>query len=217
MDAKSKPARILKILFLLLIGLIIVRALQLFIAFRSPTSAYLVLGGTPIRELFAAELIKKHPDIKTLISGGSEDPCIWLMFDKLNSPKANVWMESCSHNTFENFYYSAPILEKLGASKILLITDESQYERALPMARIILGAHGIWVDLLLVPNCGGEKSKYPLAVDIAVALTWACASQFFRPSCSHVTHLPEVNMKYWYEKGFYCAPQATVGHYQVLQ
>ncbi len=217
MDWKSKRVAYVKILLLILVGLIIVRALQLFIAFRSPPSAYFVLGGTPIREIFAAEQARTHPDIKLLISGGSEDPCIWLIFDKLNCAKDNVWMEHCSHNTFENFYYSMPILEKWGVRRLLLITDQSQDERAMPMARIILGSHGIWADLLRVPNCGGEKSKYPLALDVAVAAGWALISQFYQPQCSHISHLPDVNMKYWYRKGFYCAPQAQVGHYQVLQ
>jgi uncharacterized SAM-binding protein YcdF (DUF218 family) len=189
----------------------------LFFAYQKPYDAYLVLGGTPNREIFAANLAKEHPDIKVLISGGSQDPCIWLIFDKLKVAKDKVWMEDCSHNTFQNFYYSTPILEKWGVQKVLLITDPPQDKRALPMARIILGSHGIWVDLQIVPNSGGEQSKYPLAVDVAVSLAWAFASQFYQPQCMHVSHLPEVDMKYWLERGFYCAPQAKVGHYQVLQ
>jgi hypothetical protein len=37
-----------------------------------------------------------HPDVKIVISGGSEDPCLWLIFDKWKAPKANVWTEHCS-------------------------------------------------------------------------------------------------------------------------
>src|SRR5262249_21265234 len=129
-------------------------------------------------------------------------------------PKQNVWMEDCSHNTFENFYYSTPILSRWHTTKVLLITDEPQASRALPMAKIILGAKGMWVDLCLVPNSGGEKSRYPLSLDLTVAAGWALVSQVFEPTCSSVTYLPTVDMKYWYKKGFYCAPQAEVDNYR---
>ncbi len=198
--------------FICLGALLLVRASQLLIACMSPVDTYLVLGGTPHREIFVAQLVKQHPGIKVLISGGSEDPCIWLMFDKEKTPKDNVWMESCSKNTFENFYYSAPILNRLGARKVLLITDISQSGRALPMAQIMLGAKGMCVELQLVPNSSGEISRHPLALDLALSVGWAIVSEVWEPHCAHVTYLPTVDMAYWNKKGFYCAPQAEVGH-----
>jgi hypothetical protein len=194
--------------------LILFRAAELTIARYQPITAYLVLGGTPNREIFAAKLIKEHPDVKVLISSGSADPCVWLIFDKLNAAKDKVWMEHCARNTFENFYYSAPILKKWGVQKVLLITDKPQNERAFPMGKIILGAQGIWVDLILVPNSGGQASVYPLSFDLLVSTLWAIASQVWQPHCSQVTYLPTVDMNYWYQKGFYCAPQAEVGHFR---
>jgi hypothetical protein len=194
--------------------LVLTRLCQLVIAYYSPTSAYLVLGGTPNRERYAAQLVKAHPDIKVLISGGSENPCIWLIFDKEKTPKDNVWMERCSHNTFDNFYYSAPILSKWGVRKVLLITDPPQSDRVLPMAKIMLGAKGMWVDLCIVPNSGGQDSRYPMWVDIACSAAWAIVSQVIEPKCSSFTYLPTVDMEYWYKKGFYCAPQAEVDNYR---
>jgi len=211
---RQKSRRLLFVPLVCIAGLIVFRAAELIIARYQPITAYLVLGGTPNREIFAAKLIKEHPDVKVLISGGSADPCIWLIFDKLNATKDKVWMEHCSRNTFENFYYSTPILKSWGVRKVLLITDKPQDQRAFPMARIILGAQGIWVDLILVPNSGGQASRYPLSFDVLASIIWAIASQLWQPQCPGVTYLPTVDMKYWYQKGFYCAPQAEVGHFR---
>jgi hypothetical protein len=214
MSAPKSYRRYLLAVPILTAGLVLIRICQILIAFNSPVSAYLVLGGTPNREIYAAKLAKIHPDIKVLVSGGSENPCIWLIFDKEKTSKENVWMERCSQNTFENFYYSTPILSHWHVGKVLLITDLPQANRALPMAKIILGAKGMWVDLCLTPNSGGEQSRIPLAVDIAISSAWAIVSQVFEPPCASLTHLPDVDMKYWYQHGFYCAPQAQVDDYR---
>jgi uncharacterized SAM-binding protein YcdF (DUF218 family) len=211
---RGKVERSLLALGLCIFGLVIFRALQLIIAYNSPVEAFLVLGGTPNREIFVAKLAKQTPPVKVLISGGSESPCIWLIFEKHTAPKDNVWMERCSHNTFENFYYSTPILESWGVHKVLLITDKPQDERALPMAKLILGAHGMWVNLMLVPNSGGQASRYPVAINYLAGAAWGIASQLWQPHCKNLIHLPDVNMSEWYQKGFYCAPQAEVGHFR---
>ena len=70
----------------------------------------------------------------------------------------------------------------------------------------------MWVELMLVPNSGGERAKYPVHLEVLLSVAWACASQIFEPTCDHVTHLSEVDMDYWNKHGFYCAPQAKVGH-----
>lgn len=209
---KSRSGMRLVILSVLMILAILMLpgAITLAGAERQAPDTLLVLGGTANRERYAALLIKEHPERRVLIAGGSEDPCIWLIFDKAGAPKSNVWMEHCSRNTFENFIYAAPILRQWHTHKVLLITDLPHAYRALPVGRIILGAKGIWVDLVLVPNSGGESWRRPLWLDIIFGCLWAVASQVVQPCCSNVTHLSDIDMKYWYRTGFYCPPQAQV-------
>ena len=213
MQQSHRRIRLLKIfqvLLVIILGLVFFRALTLLFAYAEPADTLLVLGGTPFRERYAAELVKQNPRLKVLISGGSADPCIWLMFKKAGAPMQNVWMEHRANNTLENFVYSTPILVHWGVKKVLLVTDQSQDSRALPMSGIILGAHGIATELALVPGSGGEKSHYPLWSLLAASLAWALVSEVWEVPGQNVTHLAEVDMKYWYHTGFYCAQQAEV-------
>ena len=197
----------------LCLSLAAIQVCRLLMARGKPVDAMLVLGGTPNRERYAAELAKQHPDWKILISGGSEDPCIWLMFDKARAPKDNVWMERCSKNTLENLMYSTPILRSWHVHHVLLISDLPQAQRSFPMTRVCLGAHGMWCNRILVPGSGGEPLRRPPWMDIALSVLWAMAGQIFFPTCSHFTHLPAVDMHYWYQRGFYCPEQAQLKGY----
>lgn len=205
--------RIVAATTLLLAGWLLFRIVQLSMASSHPVDAVLVLGGSPIRERWAAKLTRDNPSRRVLISSGSEDPCIWLIFDKARAPKTNVWMEHCSHNTFENLAFAAPILKSWGVHKVLLLTDMPQTTKALPMAKMILGASGIAVQLQNVPNSAGLPLHHPVWLDITAAMLWVPASQFISPHCQQLTRLSEVNMQYWYQKGFHCQQQAEVDDY----
>jgi hypothetical protein len=79
------------------------------------------------------------------------------------------------------------------------------------MAQVMLGAKGMWVELQLVPNTGGQRSIFPLAWQVVASFVWAVVSQIYEPHCANVRQLSEVDMNYWFKQGFYCAPQAEVG------
>jgi len=54
---------------------------------QKPVEAILVLGGSIRREIYVANLAQQYPDIPILISQGSEDPCILLLFERAKAPK----------------------------------------------------------------------------------------------------------------------------------
>ena len=110
--------------------------------------------------------------------------------------------------------YSTPILERWGVRRVSLVSDEPQASRALPMGQVILGSHGILADLTMVPNSGGEQSHFSLWQLVSASVAWALTSQVYNPSPGTVTHLPEVDMTYWYKVGFYCAQQAEVDDFR---
>ena len=195
---------------LLLIVWLIVTTITLVFASFQPVDAFFVLGGSIRREIYMAQVSKKNPDIPIVISGGSLDPCIWLIFHRENNTSARLWLESCAKSTFDNFYYGVPIFQKWQVHKVKLITSGSHVFRARLMAQIIFGSHGIWVEWETVPEVGipgNQESWYKTILDVMRISLWAVISQFIQPQCLHITKLADVDMDFWQIQGFKC-------HYQ---
>jgi len=186
----------------------------LFITLKSASSgavdAILVLGGSIEREIYAAELVKQSPQIPILISKGSIDPCVWLVFRRQAAPMSNVWLEKCADSTFDNFYYSLPTLSSWGVHKVKLITSESHLPRAKWMAQILLGSHGIWVEPDIVREVGipgNHESRFKTSIDVTRSLLWVPFSAFVHPQCSQITNLARVRIYNWQYGGFHCERQ----------
>ncbi|NEQ51978.1 MAG: YdcF family protein, partial [Leptolyngbya sp. SIO3F4] len=62
-----------------------------------PTDAYLVLGGSIRREMYMAQLASERSQ-PILISAGSADPCIRLLFEQAEAPLEQVWLEHCAES-----------------------------------------------------------------------------------------------------------------------
>lgn len=192
----------------LLINLITLRS-----AATASIDAYLVLGGSIQREIHAAELAKQHPEIPILISTGSKDPCIWLIFQQANAAMDQVWIEDCAQSTFGNFYFATPILQQWNVHKVGLITSGSHLPRAKWLAQILLGAHGIWVEPDIVTEQGvpgNQESWTKTALDVGRSLAWAIASQFYQPKCPGVRSLSSVDINHWRQEGFRCEHQGNL-------
>lgn len=191
-------------------------AIVLHAASQKPLDAILVLGGSITREIYAAELAKQDPQIPILISGGSKDPCIWLIFQRANSPMQNVWLEKCAKTTFRNFYFSLPILKHWQVNNVKLITSPTHFPRAKWMAQIILGSHGIWIEPDLVKERGipGNRESFIITTwGLIRSFSWAVVSQFYSPQCAELTRLSGVNIQVWQSQGFtvrQCERQANL-------
>ncbi|MBH8565832.1 YdcF family protein [Nostoc sp. CENA67] len=188
--------------------------IALVFASSKPVDGFVVLGGSIRREIYAAQQAKQYPQTPILISQGSKDPCIWLIFQREAAELQNVWLEKCANSTFDNFYYGIPILRRWGVYKIKLITSPTHLPRAKWMAQILLGAHGIWVEPDIVEESGipaNRESWGKTVLDITRSLLWAVVSQIIQPQCSNVTKLAQVDMQAWQHQGFKCEHQGGVG------
>jgi uncharacterized SAM-binding protein YcdF (DUF218 family) len=196
----------------LLLGLVLFRVVQFFQASSiAEPQAYLVLGGAPQREVFVTTLKKQYPDRYVLISGGSADPCLYLMFQKHDCPMDKVWTEHCSKDTFGNFFYSLPILESWGIRKVAVVTDYPQLKRAMPLAHILFASHGMSVELKQSPIRMGDERGTLETIGLAVmGCGWGIASQFFQPHCSELVKLSDVDMNYWNNAGYECQQQTGI-------
>ncbi|MGC9528045.1 MAG: YdcF family protein [Limnospira sp.] len=182
-------------------------------ASNQPVDAFLVLGGSIRREIYVSHLAKQSPEIPILISTGSDDPCVVELFDRIDAPLDRVWLEKCADSTFGNFFFGQPILSRWGVRHVRMFTSESHLPRAAWMARIVLGSHGIWVDLELVEESGvpgNRESALKTTLDVTRATLWAFLSQIFQPSCDNVVRLPDVDLATWCEDGFSCEYQGGV-------
>ncbi|MEB3281538.1 MAG: YdcF family protein [Lyngbya sp.] len=209
-----------KVLLMILGILLIVTSLRLIpqlialpSAAQKPVDTFFVLGGSIKREIFVSELAVQFPNTRILISTGSDDPCTLRLFQRNNAPIEQVWLEKCANSTFSNFVFSQPLLSRWNARHIQLITSKSHLPRALWMAQIILGSHGIWVEPKLVPETGvpgNRESVIKTTLDVTRALIWAFISQIVQPNCSNVVQLSNINLKQWCEDGFSCEYQAKI-------
>lgn len=182
-------------------------------ASSKPVDAFFVLGGSIKREMYVAELAQKYPQIPILISSGSKDPCIWLIFQRQVAPMENVWLEKCANSTFDNFYYGIPILRRWGVRKVKLITSETHLPRAKWMAQIILGAHRMWVEPDIIKEKGVPGNReywWKTGLDVTRSIFWAGFSQFIQPRCSNVMQLSKVNLQQWQNRGFKCERQGNL-------
>jgi len=188
-------------------------AIQLWNAASQPVDAYFVLGGSIRREIYVAQLLTRSPQIPVLISHGSPEPCIWIIFERENAPRDRVWLENCADNTFENFFFGVPILQQWQARHVKLITSQTHLPRAAWLAKIHLGARGIWVDTEIAPEQGipgNQEHWLKTSLDVTRSLAWALISPLFSPRCSQTQILAEVDMATWQAQGFKCEHQANI-------
>lgn len=200
----------------LLCGWLLINSLRLQAAASKPVDAFFVLGGSIQREIYAAQLAKKHPQTRVLISQGSEDPCILLVFQRDKAPIRQVWLEKCARSTFDNFYFNIPILHQWGIRKLLLITSPSHLPRAKWMAQLLFGAHGIWVETNIVEEegtPGNRESILKTGLDITRSLVWAVLTQFVQPRCLKLVPLSAVDLEAWRNSGFKCQRQQELNLY----
>lgn len=178
-----------------------------------PSDAFLVLGGSINREIYAAQLAKQNPHTPILISQGSKEPCILLIFQRDQAPIDQVWLENCAESTFGNFFFSLPVLERWQVRKVTLITSASHLPRAKLLSYVLLGSHGIWVDLDIAPETGvpgNQEFWFKTGIDLVRSLFWALLSQGIRPSCSKLYQLEDVDLSAWKTKGFRCEKQGKL-------
>jgi len=179
-----------------------------------PTDAYVVLGGSIRREMHMAQLASTLPQPQPiLVSAGSADPCIRLLFEQTGAALEQVWLEHCAESTFGNFVYAVPLLEGWGARHVTLVTSGSHTRRAVTLARILFGARGIWIEPLIVDEIGipgNQETALKTTLDIGRSLLWAVVAQVYKPTCHQVVSLASVDLEQRRQNGFKCEHQAGI-------
>jgi uncharacterized SAM-binding protein YcdF (DUF218 family) len=192
---------------ILIMSLLFEFTIELPLNVSKSVDAVFVLGGSIQREILAAQLSKKNPSLKILISQGSAAPCIVKIFEEEGGNLNKVWLENCAESTFENFFFSLPILKKWNVRKIKLITSASHLPRAKWLGRIMLGARGIAIDFEIVTERGvpgNHEFWFKTILDLVRAIIWAIVNQIIEPHCDKIINLTEVDLETWHEQNFSC-------------
>ncbi|MBE9221848.1 YdcF family protein [Cyanobacterium stanieri LEGE 03274] len=217
----SSLKRWLKIVSFLFVGILTIISLRgmyhIFNALNNlnhPIDAYLVLGGSITREIYIAQIATINPHIPIIISKGSDDPCIFFIFQREGATLDNTWLETCADSTFGNFFFSIPILKSWGVKKVEMITSDTHLPRAGIMAKISLMAQGIAVDVNGIPEVdgipGNHENDLKTTLDITRSFLWAWVGQLINPPCNKVIKLSEVNLNAWQKKGFSCESRGKI-------
>lgn len=215
--AKRKRRYYLKTITYLLLGftvfsLIWNSTVKLYFNSLKPVDAYLVLGGSIIREVYVSKIAQ--PDIPIIISKGSDDPCIFYIFEREKAPMNNVWLEKCADSTFGNFFFSIPILKKWGVHKVKVFTSKKHFPRAKIMAKILFYTQGLALELETVKEKkgipGNHENKLKTFLDVTRSLMWAVGAQVINPHCDNVIKLSEVDLNWWQKQGFECESRGKV-------
>lgn len=212
-----RKLKVLRWLFLLLLAgmttWLAIAGTQLHRHAQQPVDTVLVLGGSIRREIYIAEFVAQGSRLPILISQGSQPPCIRILFERVAAPLDTTWLENCADSTFDNYRYSLPILKQWGAQHIQVVTSQTHLPRAQWLAQIILGSHGIWVDMTTVDETGvpaNVESPVKTGLDVVRSLGWAVISHFYQPQCNNLLTLDSVDLADWEEKGFKCEHQAGI-------
>lgn len=179
-----------------------------------PVGAYLVLGGSIMREIYIAKVESLTPEIPVIISSGSDAPCVYYIFKNQQVPIDNVWIEGCARSTFTNFIYPISILKKWGVKKVEVITSETHLPRADLLAKILLNSKGIALQLTAIKEergiSGNNESTLKTIIDTTRSIGWAFISQFISPRCNSLMNLKDINWKKWNKAGFSCERRGNV-------
>lgn len=120
---------------LLLLGLAAVSFPQQVLTVDSgatTSDAMVVLGGgVPSRPDRAAELFKAGEAPRILVSGTND--CDWSeqVLETNGVPAAAIERECASRSTFENAKFSIPLLRRMGAHRVIIVTSWFHSRRAL--------------------------------------------------------------------------------------
>ncbi|MBO9998754.1 MAG: YdcF family protein [Cyanobacteria bacterium SID2] len=151
------------------VGWVGLRTYQRFV--RLP-QAVLVLGGSPEREVFAAEFASTHPNLQVWVSGGSNPEYAEWVFAEAGIEGDRLHLDYQAVDTVTNF---TTLVDELKARKIncvYLITSDYHMRRAFTIGEIVLGSRGISFRPISIPSNTQPEPIEKSLRDGARALFW---------------------------------------------
>jgi uncharacterized SAM-binding protein YcdF (DUF218 family) len=136
--------------------------------------AILVLGGDLARMRFTARFLQKKPELTAWVSDiWSAYPANRGVFREASITPERLQYDFCATDTVTNFTCTVGDFVQEGIDHVYLVTSDYHMRRALAIATLVFGSHGIVVTPLPVPSAGHPpESSLRIARDALRSLLW---------------------------------------------
>ncbi|AKG23963.1 YdcF family protein [Calothrix sp. 336/3] len=114
--------------------------------------AFLVLGGDPNRETYAAQLAQWYPNLDIWVSSGPNDVQTKNTFVSSNILREKLHIDNRAVDSVTNFTTLVSDFKRHKIQHLYLITSDYHMSRAKAIATLVLGSHGIAFTPLSVPS-----------------------------------------------------------------
>lgn len=139
--------------------------------------AILVLGGSPDRELFAADFAREHPGLPIWVSSGSNLEYSEAVFADAGINPQRIHLDYEAIDTVTNFTTLVDQFKAQGIDSIYLVTSDFHMRRAKVIGTIVLGSRGIDFRPIAIPSEHPPESIDKAIRDGARAILWVTTGQ----------------------------------------
>lgn len=140
---------------------------------QTPNSAaILVLGGSSIREQFAANFAQDKPGIPIWVSSGSPRDYAYMIFDRAGISRDRLHLDYRAADTLTNFTTLVDEFQARKISQVYMITEEFHMPRAKLIGNLIFGSRGIKLKPIAVPSEQKAERKQKTIRDTMRSLLW---------------------------------------------
>lgn len=143
-SVKSRRSQI-KPLFFATMALVSWLGYRQAVSYFIEPEAIFVLGGDSKREIFAASLARKHPNIPIWVSSGSPEGYVKRIFRNRGINSDRLHLDYRAVDTVTNFTTLADELKANNIDSVYLVTSDSHMTRARVIAEVVFGSRGIFV------------------------------------------------------------------------
>ncbi len=144
---------------------------QLATQFSEPQAIF-VLGGSPDREKFAADLALKYPDLPLWVSSGSPEEYSYWVFDQAGVDRQRLHLDYRAVDTLTNFTTLVDDLKSRGITSVYLVTSDYHMRRAQWIAEIIGAQRGVIFKIVPIPTDRSTEPILKALRDSGRAIVW---------------------------------------------
>lgn len=138
---------------------------------RVPEAVF-VLGGSPEREVFAADFARSHPNLHVWVSGGSNPEYAEWVFAEAGIAPHRLHLDYEAVDTVTNFTTLVDELRSRDIKSVYLITSDYHMRRACWIGEIVFGSRDISFRPVAIPSGDTPESLDKAVRDSARAVVW---------------------------------------------
>ncbi|MDX1977506.1 MAG: YdcF family protein [Pseudanabaenaceae cyanobacterium bins.68] len=139
---------------------------------QRPHAAILVLGGSPIRETFAASYALDKPNLSIWVSSGSPREYAEHIFTQAGIGRDRLHLDYRAVDTLTNFTSLVDEFQTRKINQIYLITEKFHMPRAKLVGNLILGSRGIKLKPIAVASPLPPERTQKVIRDLLRAILW---------------------------------------------